>query len=114
MAGRDAAIGGGSGGDALQRFVLLRAQAFQMLDAVLLVAIGILPLIVALAVVPLGLTGVHAQAAVLEGAMPSQLLSFIIAGKFKLDEETMAFVIMVDTVLAFVTLPLIRALLLAT
>lgn len=77
------------------------------------IKLGLSPLIVALAVVPLGLTGVHAQAAVLEGAMPSQLLSFIIAGKFKLDEETMAFVIMVDTVLAFVTLPLIRALLLA-
>ena len=67
------------------------------------IKLGLSPLIVALAVVPLE-----------EGAMPSQLLSFIIAGKFKLDEETMAFVIMVDTVLAFVTLPLIRALLLAT
>lgn len=66
------------------------------------------PLIVLLAVGPLGLGGIHANAAVLEAAMPSQLLSFIIAGKFKLDEETLAFVIMVDTVLAFVTLPLVQ------
>jgi malate permease and related proteins len=70
------------------------------------------PLIVSLAIVPLSITGVYANAAVLEAAMPSQLLSFIIATKFKLDEETLAFVIMVDTILAFATLPLIRALLL--
>lgn len=69
------------------------------------------PLVVALAVVPLGVTGIYRDAAILEGAMPSQLLSFIIAGRFKLDEETMAFVIMVDTLLAFVTLPLVLALL---
>lgn len=69
------------------------------------------PLVVALAVVPLGVSGIYRDAAILEGAMPSQLLSFIIAGRFKLDEETMAFVIMADTVLAFVTLPLIHSLL---
>ena len=71
------------------------------------------PLVVFLTVTPLGITGVYSNAAVLEAAMPSQLLSFIIAGKFKLDEETLAFVIMVDTILAFVTLPLVRMLLLS-
>ncbi len=71
------------------------------------------PLVVFLAVAPFGLTGVYSNAAILEAAMPSQLLSFIIAGKFKLDEETLAFVIMVDTILAFVTLPIVRALLLS-
>ncbi|MGD9883251.1 MAG: AEC family transporter [Reyranella sp.] len=69
------------------------------------------PVVVALAVVPLGVTGIYRDAAILEGAMPSQLLSFIIAGRFKLDEQTMAFVIMADTVLAFVTLPFIHSLL---
>ncbi|SJZ80683.1 hypothetical protein SAMN02745126_02367 [Enhydrobacter aerosaccus] len=69
------------------------------------------PLIVLFAAAPIGLSGIYANAAVLEAAMPSQLLSFIIAGKFKLDEETLAFVIMVDTILAFVTLPLVRSLL---
>lgn len=69
------------------------------------------PLVVALAVVPFGVTGIYRDAAILEGAMPSQLLSFIIAGRFKLDEETMAFVIMADTVLALVTLPLVHSLL---
>ncbi|MFO1159748.1 MAG: AEC family transporter [Reyranellaceae bacterium] len=67
------------------------------------------PLVVAIAVTPLGVTGIYRDAAILEGAMPSQLLSFIIAGRFKLDEETMAFVIMVDTILAFATLPFIHS-----
>jgi predicted permease len=69
------------------------------------------PLIVSLFVVPLGIPGIFGNATILEAAMPSQLLSFVIAGRFKLDEETLAFVILVDTVLGFMTLPLVRALL---
>ena len=94
----------------------LRFSATKLMALALPVAaikLAFAPLVVFSAVGPLGLT-VYANAAILEAAMPSQLLSFIIAGKFKLDEETLAFVIMVDTVLAFVTLPLVRALLLAT
>ena len=69
------------------------------------------PLIASLVVLPLGITGLYGSAAVLEAAMPSQLLSFIIAARFKLDEETLAFVILIDTILALITLPLVRALL---
>ncbi|MFO1079058.1 MAG: AEC family transporter [Reyranellaceae bacterium] len=67
------------------------------------------PLVAATVVAWLGGGGLYGHAAVLEAAMPSQLLSFIIAGRFKLDEETLAFVIMADTLLAFLTLPLIQA-----
>ncbi|MEJ0001425.1 MAG: AEC family transporter [Verrucomicrobiota bacterium] len=56
-----------------------------------------------------GIGGLFGQATILEAAMPSQLLSFVIAGRFKLDEETLAFVIMADTILAFITLPLVHA-----
>ncbi|MBV8186845.1 MAG: AEC family transporter [Alphaproteobacteria bacterium] len=66
------------------------------------------PWIASLVIVPLGISGLYGNAAVLEAAMPSQLLSFIIAGRFKLDEETLAFVIMANTILAFVTLPLVQ------
>jgi predicted permease len=69
------------------------------------------PWIASLVIVPLGIGGLYGDAGVLEAAMPSQLLSFIIAGRFKLDEETLAFVILVDTVLAFATLPLVLGLL---
>ncbi len=66
------------------------------------------PYIVAHVVGPLGIAGMFGSGSILEAAMPSQLLSFVIAGRFKLDEETMAFVIMADTLLAFATLPLIH------
>jgi predicted permease len=66
------------------------------------------PVIVAHVIGPLGVTGVYRSAAILEAAMPSQLLSFVIASKFKLDDESLAFVIMIDTLLAFVTLPLVH------
>jgi predicted permease len=69
------------------------------------------PWIASLVIVPVGLGGLYGDAAVLEAAMPSQLLSFIIAGRFKLDEETLAFVIMVNTILAFATLPLVQMML---
>ena len=91
------------------RFKPTRLMALAVPVAIIKLVVS--PLIVFAATGPVGLGGVYATAAVLEGAMPSQLLSFIIAGKFRLDEETLAFVIMVDTVLAFVTLPVVRTLL---
>lgn len=93
------------------RFTPTRLMALAIPVAIIKLVVS--PLIVFAATGPVGLGGVYGTAAVLEGAMPSQLLSFIIAGKFRLDEETLAFVIMVDTVLAFATLPLVRTLLTA-
>ena len=91
------------------RFKPTRLMALAIPVAAIKLAVS--PLIVFVATGPVGLGGLYGTAAVLEGAMPSQLLSFIIAGRFRLDEETLAFVIMVDTILAFVTLPLVRSLL---
>jgi malate permease and related proteins len=73
------------------------------------IKLGLSPLLVSQVVGPLGITGLYADATILEAAMPSQLLSFIIASRFRLDEETLAFVIMADTLLAFATLPLVQA-----
>ncbi len=69
------------------------------------------PLIVAAAAGAVGTNGIFRDMTVMEGAMPSQLLSFVIAGRFKLDDQTLAFVIMADTILAFATLPLVHRLL---
>ncbi|MCA0304389.1 MAG: AEC family transporter [Proteobacteria bacterium] len=91
------------------RFKPTRLMALAVPVAIIKLAVS--PLIVFAATGPVGLGGLYGTAAVLEGAMPSQLLSFIIAGKFKLDEETLAFVIMVDTILAFVTLSVVRSVL---
>jgi predicted permease len=91
------------------RFKMSRLMALALPVAVIKLVLS--PLLVAQVVGPLGISGLYGSAAILEAAMPSQLLSFVIASKFKLDDESLAFVIMVDTLLAFVTLPLVHSLL---
>lgn len=93
------------------RFHATRLMALALPVAAIKLAVA--PLIAAQVVANLDLAGVYRSAAILEAAMPSQLLSFVIAGKFKLDEETLAFAIMADTLLAFVTLPVVHTLLAA-
>ena len=51
------------------------------------------------------------EAVTLEGAMPTQLLTLVIADRFNLDSKLLAQVILINTVIAFVTLPLLRGLL---
>lgn len=65
------------------------------------------PLLMARVVSWYNIAGVYADAAILEAAMPSQLLSFVISSRFELDEETLAVVILLDTLLAFLSIPLI-------
>lgn len=54
-----------------------------------------------------GLRGEALAACVVEGAMPTMVISLLIASKFKLDVSLAAFVIVATTALFFVTLPLI-------
>ena len=54
----------------------------------------------------LGLRGTALASCLVEGAMPTMVLSLLIASRFKLDESLAAFIIVVTTVLSFVTLPL--------
>lgn len=51
------------------------------------------------------------EAAVIEAAMPTQLLTLVIADEFSLDIEVLTSVILVSTLASFFTIPLIRALL---
>jgi predicted permease len=53
------------------------------------------------------------EAVTLEGAMPTQLLTLVIADRFNLDSRLLARAIVINTVLAFVTIPLVRTLLFA-
>jgi hypothetical protein len=57
-----------------------------------------------------GVVGIHKEAGIIESSMPSQILSFVIASKYHLDEETLAFVIMADTILSFLTIPILFSL----
>jgi predicted permease len=68
------------------------------------------PQITAVLAPTIGVAGIYRQAAVVESSMPSQILSFVIASKYHLDEETLAFVIMADTIFSFLTIPILFSL----
>jgi predicted permease len=53
----------------------------------------------------------YLEAVTLEGAMPTQLLTLAIADRYRLDDKLLAQAILLSTVAAFVTIPLVRALL---
>jgi len=85
-----------------------RPESVGTLIPVVLVKLALSPLVVYLAARSLGMKGVLHEAVVVEGAMPSQLLTFVIADRFKLDVNVLALVIGLDTALAFVTIPFIH------
>jgi predicted permease len=63
------------------------------------------PLIAYATATTLGLKGIALSACILEGAMPTMVLSLLIAARFKLDESLAAFIVVVTTAMSFVTLP---------
>lgn len=69
------------------------------------------PLIVFFAAGALAIKQPYFEAVTLEGAMPSQLLTLVIADRFNLDSKLVAQAIVINTVIAFVTIPLVRTLL---
>ena len=54
----------------------------------------------------------YLEAVTLEGAMPSQLLTLAVADRYGLDSEILAQAILINTVIAFVTIPLVKMVLL--
>ncbi len=79
-------------------------------------AYAIIPaVIIKLAVVPslsyatalfLGLKGTGLSSCLIEGAMPTMVLSLLIAERFNLDESLAALIIVVTTAISFITLPI--------
>ena len=70
-----------------------------------LLKLVVAPLLMARIVTLYGVNDVYGSATIIEAGMPSQLLSFVISSRFKLDEETLSTVILADTMLAFLTVP---------
>jgi len=56
----------------------------------------------------LGMQQPYFEATVIEAAMPTQILSLVVADEFNLDTEILAQGILITTVLSMVTIPLIR------
>jgi predicted permease len=69
------------------------------------------PFLVFLAAGRLAMKAPYLEAVTLEGAMPTQLLALVVADRFNLDSRLLAHVIVVNTALAFVTVPLARTIL---
>lgn len=69
------------------------------------------PMVVFAAARALGMQAPFLEAVTLEGAMPSQLLTLVVADRFRLDSRLLAQAIVLGTALAFATIPLVRAVL---
>jgi hypothetical protein len=80
-------------------------HAYAIIPAVT-IKLGVVPFISYMAAMLLGLKGTALASCFIEGAMPTMVLSLLIASRFNLDESLAAFVIVVTTVLSFITLPL--------
>lgn len=68
------------------------------------------PLVVFAAASALALRAPYLEAVTLEGAMPTQLLTLVIADRYRLDGKLLAQAILLNTVAAFVAIPLVRTL----
>jgi hypothetical protein len=85
------------------------AHAYAVIPAVI-IKLVVSPGISFLAAKTLGLSGTALTSSVLESAMPSMVLTLLVADRYKLDVSLGAFMIVVTTILSFATLPAILAL----
>jgi predicted permease len=82
-----------------QPLPLLLASAIKLLVS---------PLVILVAARWIGLQDPYLQAVVLEGGMPTQLLTFVIADRVGLDVERLALCILLNTAASFLTIPLLH------
>ena len=78
-------------------------HAFAIVPAVI-IKLALVPLISCAGALLLGLSGNALASCVIEGAMPTMVLSLLIAEELKLDVSLAAFLIVVTTILSFFTL----------
>lgn len=79
-------------------------HAYTIIPAVM-IKLAIIPFISVITAYVLGLRGIALSSCFIEGAMPTMVLSLLIAAKFNLDVSMSAFIIVVSTILSFITLP---------
>lgn len=79
-------------------------HAYAIIPAVI-IKLAMVPFISFITAYFLGLKGNALASCLIEGAMPTMVLSLLIAARFKLDASMSAFIIVVTTFLSFITLP---------
>lgn len=88
---------------------LARSKAMVIFTSI--VKLGVFPLIALIVVSLLGLTGLQHDVGIIESAMPSGMLSLLLAITYKLDYELTSDCILINTVISLITLPIIMTLL---
>lgn len=88
---------------------LARSKAMIIFTSI--VKLGVFPLIALIVVSLLGLTGLQHDVGIIEAAMPSGMLSLLLAITYKLDYELTSDCILINTVISLITLPIIMTLL---
>jgi hypothetical protein len=84
--------------------ILKVKHAYIIIPAVIIKLI-VSPFISFIAAYSLGLDRIALASCFIEGAMPTMVLSLLIAARFKLDTSLSAFTIVVTTIISFITLP---------
>ncbi len=80
-------------------------HAYAIVPAVI-IKLAIVPFISYMVARFLGLKGNALASCLMEGAMPTMILSLLFAARFKLDEQLSAFMIVITTAMSFITLPI--------
>lgn len=88
---------------------LARSKAMVIFTSI--VKLGVFPLIALIVVSLLGLTGLQHDVGIIEAAMPSGMLSLLLAITYKLDYDLTSDCILINTVISLITLPIIMTLL---
>ena len=83
------------------------AKQFHLIFPVIFIKLFLSPLISVFIAKGLHLEGTSFKAVILEGAMPTMVLSLLLAAEFGLDVSLSAFAILITTLLSFITLPLV-------
>ena len=84
---------------------LARSKAMVIFTSI--IKLGVFPLIALIVVSLLGLTGLQHDVGIIEAAMPSGMLSLLLAITYKLDYELTSDCILINTVISLITLPII-------
>ena len=80
---------------------------------IILIKLIFSPIIAYFLVKAVNLNYPFSSASILEASMPTQLFTIVVADRYKLNTELIAVVITLDSILSFITMPLIRYLLVA-
>lgn len=82
---------------------------YRMVFPAAIIKLAVSPLVVLACGWVLGLSGTSLAAVSLQGAMPTQVLSVVVAERYRLDARLVGLTLAIDTALAFLLLPLLIA-----